>query len=229
MAKEIDKSGQLSEETKEALSFLSELANKQLTLYKLTITDELKNAEQSKTLPITAIINRDGQTRSYLKKEADNINKVVDEAAGMFIGDQSVATGIGNMLKLLIASFLGSSEGEEVYKEKYLCYTDGISLLRFDFLAWKRNVKTQSLLTHTESVSAYYYTISVVDATKVDFQTFAALYKDVLKSGGESAEEIIKSLDDLQKIYDRLRQKTSDQLKAHIENNYSSMSLLHLM
>lgn len=99
MAKEIDKSGQLSEETKEALSFLSELANKQLTLYKLTITDELKNAEQSKTLPITAIINRDGQTRSYLKKEADNINKVVDEAAGMFIGDQSVATGIGNMLK----------------------------------------------------------------------------------------------------------------------------------
>lgn len=42
MAKEIDKSGQLSEETKEALSFLSELANKQLTLYKLTITDELK-------------------------------------------------------------------------------------------------------------------------------------------------------------------------------------------
>ena len=64
MAKEIDKSGQLSEETKEALSFLSELANKQLTLYKLTITDELKNAEQSKTLPITAIIKRDGQTRS---------------------------------------------------------------------------------------------------------------------------------------------------------------------
>lgn len=229
MAKEIDKSGQLSEETKEALSFLSNLANKQLMLYKMTITDELKNAEQSKTLPITAIINRDGQTRSYLKKEAENINKVIDEASGMFLGDQTVATGIGNMLKLLIASFLGSSEGEEVYKEKYLCYTDGISLLRFDFLAWKRNVKTQSLLTHTESVSAYYYTISVVDATKVDFQTFAALYKDVLKSGGESAEEIIKSLDDLQQIYDRLRKKSNDQLRAHVDENYGNVGVLHLI
>ncbi|MEQ9862644.1 hypothetical protein OI450_07065 [Pectobacterium cacticida] len=228
MAKEIDKSGQLSDETKEALSFLSELANKQLTLYKLTITDELKNAEQSKTLPITAIINRDGQTRSYLKKEADNINKVVDEAAGMFIDEQSIATGIGNIIKLLVSSFLGSSEGEEVYREKYLCYTDGISLLRFDFLAWKRNVKTQSLLTHTESVSAYYYTISVVDVTKVDFQTFAALYKDVLKSAGDSAEEIIKSLDDLHKIYDRLRQKTPDQLKSHVNDNYNGKRLLHL-
>ena len=231
MAKEIDKSGELIEETTETLNALSALAQKQLQLYKMTITDELKNSEQSKTLPITSIINRDGQTRSYVKKEADNVNKVIDDVAGAFMGEgrkDSVTTGIANIAKTIIGAFLGNSEGEEQTREKYLAYTDGITLLRFDLLCWKRNVKAKSLLTRVESVSAYYYTVSVIDAHKVDFQTFVALYQNVLKAANDDAETIIKKLDDLRKIYKRLTQTSLDEHRHLIEKTYKSPKLIML-
>lgn len=231
MAKEIDKSGELTEETTETLDVLSALAQKQLQLYKMTITDELKNAEQSKTLPITSIINRDGQTRSYVKSEAEGVDDVIDGVAGMFLGDggkDSVTSGIANIAKTIIGGFLGSSEGEEQTREKYLAYTDGITLLRFDLLCWKRNVKAKSLLTRTESVSAFYYTVSVIDAHKVDFQTFVALYQNVLKAANDDAETIIKKLDDLQEIYDRLTKSSSEEHNNLIKSTYESSKLTML-
>ncbi|CZF81230.1 hypothetical protein GCE9029_02476 [Grimontia celer] len=226
MAKQIDKSGELTEETTEALDALSALAQKQLQLYKMTITDELKNAEQSKTLPITSIISRDGQTRSFVKSEAEGINSVVDDVAGMFLneGDKksTVTKGISSIVKTVIGGFLGSSDGEEQTQEKYLAYTDGITLLRFDLLCWKRNVKAKSLLNRTESVSAYYYTVSVIDAHKVDFQTFVALYQNVLKAGDETAEEIIKKLDDLNEIYKRLTQSSPQEQNDLVASTYQN-------
>lgn len=220
MAEEIDRSGTIAQDTNEALNFLQNLADKQLELFKRTITDELKSADQSKTLPITAIIKRDGQTRSFLAKESDNIDKIIDTIADVFIGKKDATTGITSVLKTLVKVFLGTSQGEEQHRETYFAYTDGISLFRLDFMAWKRNVKAESLRTHTESVSAFYYTISVIDVHKVDFQTFVALYQEVLDKSDLTPDEIIAAIRKLKEIYDELKEQSRPALQQHYARNY---------
>lgn len=231
MAKEIDKSGDLSKEASEALDALAALSQKQLQLYKMTITDELKNAEQSKTLPITSIIKRDGMTRAYISQESSNISGVVDDVSGIFFGlssgdgMKSVVKGIGAIAKAAVTAFLGDTEGSDETMEKYLAYTDGVALLRFDLLGWKRSVVADSLRTRAESVSAFYFTVSVIDARKVDFQTFVALYQDVLNAGTGNAEEIKKMLDDLRDIYSKLTQLSDEENMKIVANAYGNQNV----
>lgn len=229
MAKSIDSSKEQIAEVKEALETLWALGEAKQEIFRLTINDRLKNAAHTKTLPITAIVNQAGDIRAYVSKDIESIETIIRNIAGIFIsGKAEVASAIANIATTVIRGFLGSGKGSETQCEKYAAYTDGIALLRFDMYGWRSDVNAKSLMDRVESVSAYYYTVSVVDIHEIDFPTFAAAYQNVLQQTlpPPSHEAILKMLKELKEIYDTLRIKSKDEYVKYIQKAYPSLKMI---
>lgn len=229
MAKSIDSSKAESDEVKEALESLWALGEAKQEIFRLTINDRLKNAAHTKTLPITAIINQDGDIRAFVSKDINSIEQIIKDISGIFIsGKTEIASAIANIATTVIRGFLGSGKGAEKQFEKYAAYTDGIALLRFDMYGWRCDVSAKSLMDRVESVSAYYYTVSVVDINEIDFPTFAAAYQNVLKQSlpPPSHEAILQMLKELREIYDTLKIKSKDEYVSYLQKAYPSLKMI---
>jgi len=221
----IDKSKEKNDKARELIDTLSSLAQTKADLMESQIADDIAASELSKTVPITLIMQKQKETHAYHSNDGgkgivDAVTTSVNQIATGSSGD--VISGISGLLSTALTAFLGSNTGSEDTIENYTVYTDGISLFRLDYKGWKRDTSGTSISKTMENVSAWCYSKSVVDVTKLDYQSFVALYQNVLQSSEPelTKDAILQQLDDLKKIYDRLSLNDTKTLNAYYKKEY---------
>lgn len=187
LIKGFDDAHKLNEEAKELLDNLEALANVKAEYFQEVIEKKLRGAGtgQDQTVAISKIQSYKLATKAYVSSNADKISGVVSGAIKGFVkgGTDNITNGITSLLSEMVTALFGDSDGSESLKSEYYLVNDGVALIRLDFMAWSRAVKSTSLTTQVEQVSAFCLYKSTVDIAKLDFDTFLDRYQDIVTAG----------------------------------------------
>ncbi len=210
----IDKSSPAMESTKELLDTLQELAKTKADLYEEQIQLNLQNAGvgADKTVPVVRTINRKKLTRTYSSESAEhlleNVGKEIKKLLGSISSgsswDKIADAGIDIATKSIntaITAFLGSAIGKGAEDSDYKVVLDANSLvlLRLDYKGWAREITTTSIKQRCQKTVAYAYASSVVDMSKLKYETFRLYFNDLIKE--EYKLSSIKALAKTKELY----------------------------
>ncbi|WP_242103533.1 hypothetical protein [Lysobacter sp. M2-1] len=182
-----DEAKNLNEEAKELLDNLEALATVKAEYFQQLIENRLRGAGvgQDQTVAISKIQSYKNVTKAYVSSDADKISSVVSGAIKGFVkgGSENIQNGVTSLLTEMVTALFGESEGSESLKNEYYLVNEGVALIRLDFMAWSRAVKSTSLTTKVEQVSAFCLYKATVDIEKLDFDTFLDRYQDIITAG----------------------------------------------
>lgn len=180
--KDIDQTDETQKEIKETLSILVELAQEKAKTASQKIELELQAGKVSDnlTVPITKIIKSRSEYRAKTATSTDIVDKIAESLADMFSGDEKILNGIAQMVNIALTAIMGAGEGEESETSFYNVVAEYPAIVRYDFYFWGRNTIAKSVRTKMETAFACVGYKSAVDVSKLDFNTFLALYGPVL-------------------------------------------------
>lgn len=182
-----DEAKKLNDEAKELLDNLEALATVKAEFFQQLIENKLRSAGvgQDQTVAISKIQSFKMQTRAYISSDTAKITGAVSGAIKGFVkgGSDNIQNGVTSLLTEMVTALFGESEGSESLKSEYYLVNEGVALIRLDLMAWSRAVKSSSLTTKVEQVSAFCLYKSTVDIDKLDFDTFLDRYQDIITAG----------------------------------------------
>lgn len=117
-----------------------------------------------------------------------------------------IITGIGELITDGLSVFLGEASGAEQEMRSYYVISQAAALVRYDILAWKRNVEAESIKKTFEQCTAFYLSKASVDVRTLDLNTFLLAYSNQLMlMSNLKSEDIEKYIDEAERIYWKLR------------------------
>ncbi|CAM3891939.1 hypothetical protein L1D40_01720 [Shewanella insulae] len=226
--KELDESKQLTDETRELINSLMDLAQEKANTMeneiKLAILGAGKDLDQ--TIPIDSYLRSDIRTAAstsdsvgFVDKAKEHINKLSEG------GKSNIIDGVCGLVGEAVEMFLGSSSaGGSTMKAYYIVPGDFGQLFRLDIRGWKRDVEATSIKTKVEKVSAYCAVFSAVDMTKISFSVFMAFYGKQLKQMKFSEEQAVEALKYAKSIIDEWKalNVNETELKAYLDPGFAA-------
>ena len=222
--KEADNTPQVKKEIGETLALLMEMCDLKIESFEHELEEKLKTGkidDDSLLIPIDHIIHHWTDYRCKTK-ETNNITENVAESIKEICKGTTdcVINGISSLIGNALDAVVGTGEGSEHITKLYTCCTDGsgeaAALVRYDMMAWTRNITASALSEYMESAFAIVLYKSSINVSKISFNDFRSIYLQVLENGldpnmakDEREAEIMKSLEMAKKIYDELRKGSS--------------------
>lgn len=196
---------------KEALTALSVAAEAKAQLMRTEVEKSLRDAANNSnhTVPVANTVGWISETHAYSASNVDHIPDAVAEALQGFIGatTESVSRGVGGLISRAFEAFFSQAVGESTTKNLYYIFAHSTAVLRLDVKAWQYNIRTTSLRSRTEKAVAVFAAKSIVDISRIGFDTFAYLFGEQFRRSGSelSADELEKEVASMRAIWDSLR------------------------
>lgn len=194
---------------------LESLAEEKANGFKAAITDSLLAAGTGidRTIPISTIDDFTYETHAYNSQNANAIESTITSSINDFVqgGTQNILNGITNILTTAITALFGDTSASEQEVQRYFVATEGIALVRLDFMGWKRSVSSTSITSTNQQVSAFVMMKSTVDVEKLDFDTFLTTYQDVLAMAAPplTADQITAELTSVKQVFQDFKASSS--------------------
>lgn len=203
---EVDGSDESAKATQEAVEILAKLGEAKGELFEKTIRDNLRTAgtAENPTVPIQMTVDSFSETYAFVSQDASAIADTVKDAIEQLSPgvNQNVSEGVSMLIGHVLGGFLGDAKGSNTTKRKYIVYTEGLSIVRLDYLAWKLNVESSGLFEkRAKRVSTIVLVKSTVDVARLDLNSFLHLYQHQLKHL-ESEKAIREALEEARRVYD---------------------------
>lgn len=213
IVKSADSSSQVEEEVKEALAMLVELAQEKAVSAEEKIKLDLQTGKTTDDLsvPITKVIQSKAEYRALTSSSSDDLVESISSSIGeMFNGNGGILSGISKIANTALTAITGAGEGQESETRIYNVVTEYPAIVRFDFYFWGRNTKAKSIMTQVKSAFACVGYKSAVDMSKLDYNTFLALYSPILRSAFGSDEQKLKEMiKESKEVYDMFNAKNN--------------------
>ncbi len=172
------------------LKILTELAESKAEFLELQLLTSLRTAGSTDnlTVPVESVIESTSHTFASAKSGLDDSLNKIPKTVQSFIngiskGDPSdIVTGICDNVGTALAIFLGTGSASTNTDKWYYVYTEGLSIVRIDIYAWYRDIEAAGLQSKVEKAGAFSMTKSIVNISKLHFNTFLNLYQKQLKS-----------------------------------------------
>ncbi|MFE1424751.1 hypothetical protein ACFW6C_04165 [Streptomyces fungicidicus] len=205
--KAADASGEISDDVKENLTLLMELAESKCHEWLASIEKDLASGKMGDDLyiPITRVVRRKTESRSTVAHDVSNIaSTTAQKLSALFGGETPILTTIGGLVEDAFREIMGAGVGKEQDVEVYSVIAEDQAIVRYDFAFWGRNIKTQSLLAYMETVSSCVVVRSAVDCKKLEFNEFLSVYGPVLSKAYPDVSQRKDKLKEAQDIYEKL-------------------------
>lgn len=178
-----DASKEIRDEASSHVDTLFALATTKAEYYAVTIKEELLGAGQGtdKTFPISSIQSFIYETRAYTENNADNISSIVNDSIAGFVDGEYVGA-VQTIVTGFVTSLLGGSSGAQQEKKSYFAVLEGVSMVRYDFAGWSKQITSVAMTERLDSLSAYVLYKSIVDMSKVTLSGFTSVYQHTVKA-----------------------------------------------
>lgn len=234
--KELDESKALTDDTRELINNLMDLAEEKAKTMendiKLAILGAGKDLDQ--TIPIDKYLQSDVRTAASTSDSADFVDKAKDKITKLSEGGKdNIIEGVCGLVGQAVEMFLGSSSsGGSTLKCYYIIPGDFGQLFRLDIHGWKREVQATSIKTKIEKVSAYCAVFSAIDMDNLSFSVFMAFYGKQLKAMGYTEDKAVEALKYAKSILEQWKalSVSDSEMKAFltdgaVESDFSTKSL----
>lgn len=188
------------------LETLAELAQAKAELMKDRITASLTaivaGADTNRSVPITDILDTIGLTRAYTSADDNKIKEQVAQTLASFIesDDEHITATVTELITRSVRKLFNDDQ-QQASTQQYLLAVENNNFIRLDLHAWKMMVNTN--LNHSVAqVGAFVLVKSVVDKSKVDFNTLLFQLQHMISQTGNIAL-LMKITDKVRAIYDR--------------------------
>lgn len=208
----VDSAGKASEEVKESLKILMELAESKATVFEQAIKNDLLTDKvvNNLSVPVTKVIASRKEFRAKTPQTtSDVVDNISNSLNSIFGGNINILTGISSLLGNVLETLLGTAEGEESELRLFYVVAEYPAIVRFDFAFWSRSIKAKAIREMMENVFACVAFKSAVDIKKLEFSDFLAMYGTVLNKAFENESDLKHMIEESQEIYDMLTQKNS--------------------
>ena len=208
VVKNLDSSSQVSQEIKEALAMLVELAQEKANTAEGNIKLDLQTGKTTDdlTVPITKVMQSKNEYRAMTSTSSDIIGDISDSIGTIFTGDKNILKGIFGIAETALKAIAGAGEGQENQTRFYSVVTEYPAIVRFDFYFWGRNTKCESIMKQIQTAFACVGYKSAVDVSKLDYNTFLALYAPILKKAfGDNEEKLKDMIKESKEVYDMFK------------------------
>jgi hypothetical protein len=184
---------QVTEETKETLALLMNMATQKMENWSIKLTDDLKSGKRNTLddiyIPISKVVGQVKQTRAVTKTSMSSIVSETASTLGDMIGGQTpILTGVGKIIEGALNDIMGEGQGQEKEVSTYAVVAEEEAIVRYDTAFWGRNISSKSLMEHMESVFACVAIRSSVDCSKMDYSTFLAVVTPALRGAYSDAD-----------------------------------------
>lgn len=199
----LDASKQIADETIEALTLLSSLADSKAEIFKQKLEQDLLRGKTTDdlTVSITKVLNKYSETR-VKTAESTVATDIVDTFKTMFDGDKKIADSICSIVEDSINAITGVSEGEESEKMGYYVLVEYPAIVRYDYYFWNRKVKAESIMKTFQDVMSVVVYKSAVDVKKLTFNEFLAVYGPIMQHASDGDKgTILAYINDAKEIY----------------------------
>jgi len=196
-----------------AVNLLFELAEQKNALQKESLKQLLRTTgtPENPTIPITNTLAFHGETRAYVSENAGTLVETVTGAVKKFIGGdaEGIVDGIGELVTGGLEAILGAGEGTQSEMHSYYIIVDGLSITRFDIMAWQRRIEATGITTAIENAMTFTAVKSSVDVDKITFNTFLQAYKEQLMKMDFNDKELLDFIKRSKEIFELLKDANS--------------------
>ena len=206
IVKTADQSDVIAAEVKEALSILMTLAESKSSVFKTEIESDLLTGRASDTLtvPITKVLQSKNEYRGITVTSTDVIGEISKSLQTLFVGDAQLLEGITKIVDSAITLLMGAGKGEETEIRIYTVVAEYPAIVRYDFAFWCRNIEADNIFSQMQNALSCVAYKSAVDVTKLDFNTFLAIYQPILVVAyGEDPKKLEEMITQAENIYKR--------------------------
>ena len=194
---------ELTEETKETLNLLYELAEGKAESFETKITNNLRTA-RNLTVPITVILKSHQEIRVITSDTTDNdITEAIQETLNHIIsgGTDNIINGITRLIHTDLHTVLDDTKGKERTETRYYIATEGLSIVRLDFMYWSRHINATNTDNYVKKCLMYTVVKSSVDLSKLSFNAFLSEYQKQLSKCSFNIDELKQEIQHIQEIY----------------------------
>lgn len=197
-----------------AVNLLFELAEQKNALQEEALKELLRTAgtPENPTIPITNTLAFHSETRAYVKSNASTLVDTVTGAVKKFIngGADNIVDGIGELVTGGLEAILGAGSGSQASMHSYYIIVEGLSIVRFDIMAWQRKIEATGITTEIENAMTFTAFKSSVDVDKITFNTFLQAYKNQLEKLKFTDAELIAFIKKSKEVFELLRDSDSN-------------------
>lgn len=201
----VDATPEVTDEVKESLKILMELAESKARVFEELIKNDLLLGKTTDTLtiPITKIVQSKTEFRAKTQETpADFVGPIAESLGKMFSGSGEILNGIAGMINTGLQTVVGAGYGEEAEMRMYSVVAEYPAIVRFDFAFWGRKIEAKAMSKHMEQVFSCVAYKSAVDVKKLAFNDFLAVYGPVLiKAFGSNMQLVKNMIEESKKIY----------------------------
>lgn len=210
-----DNTPAVTAEIKEALALLMKLAEAKAQQFKSAIETDLTTGKMGDTLEvsITKVLGSRIEFRAVVQSDLAGIaGKIAESLTPMFSGTGDTVTkvinGVASIVDDALKAIMGAGEGTETEVQSYAITTEYPAIVRFDFAFWGRNIAAESIKKYAENAFACVAYKSAVDITKLDYNTFLAVYAPVLnRAFGDDPKTLDEMISKARDIYKQFNPK----------------------
>jgi hypothetical protein len=194
-------------ETKEALGLMMDLARSKADLFERTIADYIRTAgtPENATAPIETVVASQSEIYAMKKSDASSITDTVQSVVNVVTSDadENKSKNISSMVGKVVGGILGEASGKETEKRKYIVFTEGLSIVRLDMHVWTKDIKASGLFkTEQERVVVLTLFKSTIDISKLKLNTFLSLYQNQLSGDATTTPtQVLKRLEEAKQVY----------------------------
>lgn len=209
-----DQTGKMTAEIKEALNLLYELSKQKADFFEEKIAKELRTAgtDENPTVPIAKMLRSHQEIRVVTENTSneDIKNGINTALKSVLTGSKDgIIDGLTSLIDDGLKVILGAGEGEEMEQHAYYITTDGLAIVRLDFIYWCRHITAKSITKYAKKSIVCTAVKSSVDLTRLDFNSFLFIYQEQLNRCNFSNEELMNEIMNARKIYDQLTNNTN--------------------
>lgn len=216
IVKSVDVSDDIAAEVKESLNILMTLAESKASGFQTTIEADLLTGRASDTLtvPITKVLQSKIEFRGVTKilGPGELVGEITKSLTSLFVGDGDLLTGISKVVENALTLLFGAGKGEEAEVRAYTVVAEYPAIVRYDFAFWCRNIEAENIYKQMQNALACVAYKSAVDVTKLDFNTFLAIYQPILViaygSNPEKLEDMITQAENIYKRFINMNSQT---------------------
>jgi|GEM_PF-192888 len=219
--KAVDPTPDKKKELTLAVNLLFELAEQKKDLQEEELKQLLRTAgtPENPTIPITNTLATHSETRAYVTANAGTLVDTVTGAVKKFIdgGAENIVNGIGELITGGLEAILGAGSGTQTEMHSYYIIVEGLSIVRFDIMAWQRKIEATGITSEIENAMTLTAVKSSIDVDKITFNTFLQAYKTQLEKLNFSDEELLDFIKKSKEVFELLRdsnKETESQVSA---------------
>jgi len=223
--KAIDPTPDKTKELTLSLNLISELSESKVREFQNEVDScyRTSGTPENRKAPITFIISTHSEYRAFVKDDVGKIQDEVGEAIKLFTagGSEGIVNGMTQLVSTGLKTILGEGQATQREMRSYFLTVQSRALVRYDFLAWRRNIYATGITNKMESALAVFASKASIDVHQLDLNTFLLAYEDQLHRMGFEDSEVIEYIEAAEEAFNRLR--NSDPIPPVFSSNNNAI------